>query len=861
MSDIFHSLESWADLWGASIWRASWQGAIFIALAWAIARWCTFLSPRVVCWIWRLVCIKLLVGLLWIEPLAIPLLPALPPVPSTPGLIIETAPKKKPMQVAIPADESPRPVLMSTWFWALWSVGVFIRLMVSLGQWWKVRRLSAAGIVASSFLTEIGREESARLGVRRLPRLMLSSCVTTPLLAGIWRPTIVLPGNVETAFDEAEIRLMLGHELTHQMRRDLLWNWLPTSVGWLFFFHPLVWVMTRSWLEAQEAACDELLIQKEAARPAEFGRLLLKLATRWPAEPGPALATAGVLGAYRTLERRILAMTRVKPLSRKKLLFAATLLAALGTVAVVPWRLVADEKPADKNPSKLAEESPKKESRTKRQNRWNLLFRTNNGQEYLDQLQDLGVILATPAEGAKYTIYRDLQTRPVQGKEGEAPKDRIFWIDDKPESVKGLAAAMGLKSTPPWIAAFFPEKFENDLRKMEQDRYKGAEDDISETTFRIVSRDGHYVPVLADVKLLSPKLLNALGFYPPGLGGPFANPRSAKQQSEIEDAKAAVGAIQNHKEYDEILNKLKAAQEKLKREDAKKAGGALLSLRPEDVQETRNKILATLAKDNGYSLASGEYLRRVPPPFPAKRTELYRQGFGPRRDGFPRGPIMNVFQWNRQKLEFKSAHVAGGPDWETLANDGESLKAILSSLGVQLQRIEGNDQILDQKIPGDWVIRSGTTNDQVVKQLDAILRKELSLLIRMEFREVKRQVYVMEGTYRFTPVPGEEKTTNEIQVYSQELIPNSGAGGGSGTFTEFLNALSNWISTPLVSEIKTPPAGKVAWSFHARGEFTKEMFAEDREPAAVLANITAQTGLTFRKDEKPIRVLFVEPEK
>ena len=65
-----------ADLWGSSIWRATWQGAVVLAAAWTIARWCTFLSPRVICWIWRLACLKILVALVWIQPLDLAWLPA-----------------------------------------------------------------------------------------------------------------------------------------------------------------------------------------------------------------------------------------------------------------------------------------------------------------------------------------------------------------------------------------------------------------------------------------------------------------------------------------------------------------------------------------------------------------------------------------------------------------------------------------------------------------------------------------------------------------------------------------------------------------------------------------------------------------
>ena len=68
--------ERWAELWCDALWCATWQGAIVLAVVWAIVRWCTFLSPRVMCWMWRLACLKLLVALAWGAPVNIPLLPA-----------------------------------------------------------------------------------------------------------------------------------------------------------------------------------------------------------------------------------------------------------------------------------------------------------------------------------------------------------------------------------------------------------------------------------------------------------------------------------------------------------------------------------------------------------------------------------------------------------------------------------------------------------------------------------------------------------------------------------------------------------------------------------------------------------------
>ena len=354
MSNFLQIIESWTELWGASLWRASWQGAIVLALSWAIARWCTGLSPRIVCWIWRLACLKLLVALLWIQPVGIPVLSGEPvreaalksdshPIPAA-EVVLEEAPAGEPTQLISQADPPQRILTMTSLLLPLWLAGVCYAILSTAWEWSFASRLCrSAEPVSNGWLQQACHQEADRLGVRRLPQLRLSPETEGPLLAGIWRPTIVLPESAEAMFDESELRLMLGHELGHLKRRDLLWNWLPTVVRWLLFFHPLVWLMTRRWSEAQEAACDELLIQKQVAQPAIYARLLLKLSTQWPLEPRTALATAGVLGVYRNLERRILAMTHVRRFSSRRLAIAAGVLALIALPAIIPWQLVAQE--------------------------------------------------------------------------------------------------------------------------------------------------------------------------------------------------------------------------------------------------------------------------------------------------------------------------------------------------------------------------------------------------------------------------------------------------------------------------------------------------------------------------------------
>jgi hypothetical protein len=136
--------------------------------------------------------------------------------------------------------------------------------------------------------------------------------------------------------------------------------------------------------------------------------------------------------------------------------------------------------------------------RKPRKDRWVLNFETRDGgNDYARQLQALGAILAIPQPDGGYLIIRDLQRRPVRGQiEDIATIQRIFWVDNKPESVRSLAVALQLDRVPPWFAAFFPEDFERDLLRKELAFKNRREADIRKTYFRLERKGTNYEPVV-----------------------------------------------------------------------------------------------------------------------------------------------------------------------------------------------------------------------------------------------------------------------------------------------------------------------------------------------------------------------------
>jgi hypothetical protein len=144
-------------------------------------------------------------------------------------------------------------------------------------------------------------------------------------------------------------------------------------------------------------------------------------------------------------------------------------------------------------------------AREKRLLRWTMVFNWEDGADYVQQLKYFDAILAIPQREHpdKFWVIRELNQRPASLRNDDLRQiKRIFWIDDRPDSVKALSQVLGLKYTPARVVTFFPESLEKQLLQLELD-YKGAkEEDILETRFAVrPAGNGKYEPIVGSQKL------------------------------------------------------------------------------------------------------------------------------------------------------------------------------------------------------------------------------------------------------------------------------------------------------------------------------------------------------------------------
>jgi len=145
----------------------------------------------------------------------------------------------------------------------------------------------------------------------------------SPCVAGLMHPVIYLPQD-SSDWSEETLRMVLLHELSHFVRRDL-WTSLTARLACLVhWFNPFVWGLRRHLLAQCEYACDAHVIAV-GADPTDYVNALCDVAES-PQQIRTALAMAGSAPLRHRVER-----LTTRPQRHQRLLVGATLFATAAT--------------------------------------------------------------------------------------------------------------------------------------------------------------------------------------------------------------------------------------------------------------------------------------------------------------------------------------------------------------------------------------------------------------------------------------------------------------------------------------------------------------------------------------------------
>lgn len=125
-----------------------------------------------------------------------------------------------------------------------------------------VNRLPQQGTVAPSDQLQARFNELVKqINLKIAPRLLISLKVDVPMAIGWLKPVVLIPANMITGLNSAQLEMLILHELAHIRRHDYLVNFLQTLVEILLFFHPGVLWVSKQMRNEREYCSDDIAVQ------------------------------------------------------------------------------------------------------------------------------------------------------------------------------------------------------------------------------------------------------------------------------------------------------------------------------------------------------------------------------------------------------------------------------------------------------------------------------------------------------------------------------------------------------------------------------------------------------------------------
>ena len=140
----------------------------------------------------------------------------------------------------------------------------------------KIWIIGILALILHSVLSIVRIRKQTRISVPLRKGVYLADDVASPFVMGLFRPTIYLPGSL----DSSERKYIIAHERHHIRRGDHILKALGFLALMIHWFNPLVWLAFVLASRDMEMSCDEAVIRKfgEDVR-ADYSASLLNLAT------------------------------------------------------------------------------------------------------------------------------------------------------------------------------------------------------------------------------------------------------------------------------------------------------------------------------------------------------------------------------------------------------------------------------------------------------------------------------------------------------------------------------------------------------------------------------------------------------
>jgi Antirepressor regulating drug resistance, predicted signal transduction N-terminal membrane component len=174
-----------------------------------------------------------------------------------------------------PISASTREIPLGELLSILWVSGTAVFLLYHFAGYLLFRKsvLRFSKPIDDPRIEELWHEAKEEMKISRGIRLLTSKKVQSPMMTGFFKPLLILP---DPDFSDADLKIILKHELIHYKRKDVWYKLLLVCANAVHWFNPLVYLMKAESNRDIEMVCDsELIRDSDAAFRKQYSEAIL----------------------------------------------------------------------------------------------------------------------------------------------------------------------------------------------------------------------------------------------------------------------------------------------------------------------------------------------------------------------------------------------------------------------------------------------------------------------------------------------------------------------------------------------------------------------------------------------------------
>ncbi len=159
----------------------------------------------------------------------------------------------------------------------IWALGVSLLLSRIISGWLGINIIKKSlSHNIPEHITSSFENLKYELGISTNVELALSNVISVPMIIGHLKPMVLIPIATLNHLSTEELESILIHELTHILQDDYLKNIIVMIAESLFFYHPVIWILSSEIKEEREHICDEAVMKIYPNR-IQYAKTLVKL--------------------------------------------------------------------------------------------------------------------------------------------------------------------------------------------------------------------------------------------------------------------------------------------------------------------------------------------------------------------------------------------------------------------------------------------------------------------------------------------------------------------------------------------------------------------------------------------------------